>query len=137
MLGKKGKEIEFKKAVAFSKDQKNGNIKRAIELFKVALENPEYRALSVDYLVQLYIKIGDFSQARKILTKYAEERNMLSWAKLENIELNYQTSKKYYQKINDNDLEQRKKLALARIEFQLGNYKQGRELLNALKYDKK
>lgn len=133
-FGKIGKEMEFKRAVSFSKDSKN--IKRSIDLFMVALEDPNYRSLSVDYLVSLYIKMGDSLHAREVLTKYAEEGNMLSWAKLERTENNYQSSKEYYQKINDSS-EFPIDLNLARLEFQLGDYKKGREILETLTQDKR
>ncbi len=133
-FGKRGKEMEFERAVSFSKDSKN--IKRAIELFIKALDDPIYRSSSVDYLASLYVKMGDYLHARKILTEYKEETTLLAWAKLETIENNYQESKKYYQMIND-DSKQCIKLNLARLEFQLGNYKQGRKILDTLKYDKK
>ncbi len=135
IVGKEGKEREFKKAVAFSKDAKN--LKRVIGLFTIALDDVKFRTQAVDYLVDLYIKMGNYKQAREILKKYGEESNLLSWAKIEIVENNYQASKTYYEQISDKEEKQNVKFALARIEFQLGRYKQGREILESLRYDSK
>lgn len=132
---KNGKEEEFKRAVSFSKDSKNR--KRAIDLFTIALEDRNYRVQSVNYLVDLYLKNGNYLQAREILRTYGNESNLFFLAKLENVENNYQKSKYYYQKVNNIHMQQRVKLALARNEFQLGNYEKGRELLDELKEDRR
>lgn len=115
---------------------KIGNFIEARTNFKVASENPNYRANALSRLAEMDIKERKYKRARKLLESGAELNSPKLkevFGRLESCEYNFKTSQKYYSECLLDEFFQNKVFcALGEIHLQLGNNRIARKMFETL-----
>lgn len=109
--------------------------------FEIAVKASNFRDEALSKLIQIEIREGKYSKARKIL---AENKDISSirlkqiYGLLENIENNFEQSRKYYSEcMIDPNLQYKSLLALAKLYMQTGNYEVARKMFETLRLNPK
>ncbi|MGM9834377.1 MAG: tetratricopeptide repeat protein [Bacilli bacterium] len=129
---------------AFFKGQncwRNNDYINARYWFEIAFQHSSYREESLSKLIQIEIREGKYAKAREILTEHKDLNSILLkqiWGLLENIENNFETSKKHYSECMINPYMQNKSLlALAKLYIQTGDNVIARKMLETLQLNNK
>lgn len=107
--------------------------------FEMALQQEKLYEQSLLKIIHIEIKEGKYANARKKLEEMSQLENLelkSLYGKLEEIELNFELSKKYYSQCMQNPQMQYKSFFnLARLNIQLGDYPMAKKMLETLQYD--
>ncbi len=134
-MGLIGNESVYELANYYLKKKDYENARKYLYL---ELQDEKYAKYALDKLVSLDIKEGNYAHARELLQTYAKENaGMFSCGLLESAECNYEASKSYYEKCLDSVVQDKSRLAIARLEVQLGEYEIAREMLERLRAEGK
>ena len=115
---------------------RNNDYKNARYWYEISIQDSEFRDESLSKLIQIEIKEGKYSKARKILNENKELGNsslLQIYGLLENIENNFEQSKRYYSMcMQDSTMQYKSLLALAKLYIQLGDYKIATKMFETL-----
>lgn len=93
--------------------------------FEIASKHTSYREESLSKLIQIEIIEGKYAKAREILIAHKDLNSITLkqiWGLLENIENNFETSRRYYSECMINPAMQHKSLlAIAKLYIQTGD----------------
>lgn len=133
---------DFKQAFFNGQDcwKKNDYI-NARHWFEIAVKDSNFKDESLSKLIQIEIREGKYSKARKILV---ENKDISSiglkqiYGLLENIENNFEQSRKYYSEcMVDPDMQYKSLLAIAKLYIQTGDYEVARKMFETLRLNPK
>lgn len=102
--------------------------------FQNSMDDPNFSEQSIQKIVHLDFLEGNYAHARSLL----QQRDLTpglayTRASLENIEYNFDASKRYYQKsILDPDFQYKSLLSMAKLNVQIGEYKMAFHMLQTL-----
>ena len=109
--------------------------------FEIAVKDSNFKDESLSKLIQIEIREGKYSKARKILV---ENKDISSiglkqiYGLLENIENNFEQSRKYYSEcMVDPDMQYKSLLAIAKLYIQTGDYEVARKMFETLRLNPK
>lgn len=133
---------EFKQAFFNGQDcWRNNDYVYARYWFEIASKHTEYREESLSKLIQIEIREGKYAKAREILTAHKNLNNISLkqiWGLLENIENNFEASKRYYSECMINpDMQPKSLLAIAKLYMQTGDNVVARKMLETLQLNNK
>lgn len=116
-----------------------GNYKVAKDIFKIFLENPDFRQSACNRLITIAISENNYQEVRKLVQEVEEARPEFyasSKAKLELREYNYQSSLALYEKLMQYPQRQNEALfGIANIQRALGEKQSARNLYALLQED--
>lgn len=105
--------------------------------FEISMNDPNFRDDSLSKLIQIEIREGKYSTARQLLNQNKGINSVKLkqvYGLLENIENNFEQSKKYYsQCMVDPTMQYKSLLALAKLYMQIGDYEVTRKMLETLR----
>lgn len=94
--------------------------------FEISYHNDHFKIESLSKLIQIEIKEGKYAKAREILNNHQDINSPILkqiYGLLENIENNFEQSKKYYSEcMHTPDMQYQSLLALAKLNVQTGDY---------------
>lgn len=133
---------EFKQAFFNGQNcWRNNDYINARYWFEIASKHTEFREESLSKLIQIEIREGKYAKAREILTEHKDLNSILLkqiWGLLENIENNFEASKKYYSECMINpDMQHKSLLAIAKLYMQIGDNIVARKMLETLQLNNK
>jgi tetratricopeptide (TPR) repeat protein len=120
--------------------QKNDYI-NARYWFEIAINDSNFRDDSLSKLIQIEIREGKYSKARQILVENKDISSIALkqiYGLLENIENNFERSKKYYSEcMVDPSMQYKSLLAIAKLYMQTGDYEVARKMFETLRLNPK
>ena len=115
---------------------RNNDYKNARYWYEIAIQDSEFRDESLSKLIQIEIREGKYSKARKILNENKGLNSsslMQVYGLLENVENNFEQSKRYYSMcMADSKMQYKSLLALAKLYIQSGDYEIATKMLETL-----
>lgn len=120
---------------------KNNDYVNARHWFGISYQDDSFRVESLSKLIQIEIREGKYAKAREILNNNKNISNPVLkqiYGLLENIENNFEQSKKYYSEcMITPDMQYKSLLALAKLYIQTGDYDVARKMLQTLRFNPK
>lgn len=105
--------------------------------FEISINDSNFRDDSLSKLIQIEIREGKYSKARQILNQNKEISSVglkQIYGLLENIENNFEQSKKYYSEcMVDPAMQYKSLLAIAKLYMQTGDYEVARKMFETLR----
>ncbi len=109
--------------------------------FQISMNDSNFRAKSLSKLIQIEIREGKYSKARQMLIENKDISGIglkQIYGLLENIENNFEQSKKYYSEcMIDPNTQYKSLLAIAKLNIQTGDYEVARKMYETLRLNPK
>lgn len=109
--------------------------------FEISVNDSNFKDDSLSKLIQIEIREGKYSKARQILIENKDINSVALkqvYGLLENIENNFEQSKKYYSEcMADPSMQYKSLLAMAKLYTQTGDYEVARKMLETLRLNQK
>lgn len=107
--------------------------------FKISLQSRKFREESICKLILVELKAGDFLSARQMLDESLLNSKIIGlYALLENIENNYEQSKKYYEEcMLDPETKDTSRLSIANLNIQTADYEVSKSIFESLRTNPK
>ena len=109
--------------------------------FEIASKHEMYREDSLSKLIQIEIREGKYAKAREILNSHKDLNSVTLkqiWGLLENIENNFEASRRYYSECMINpDMQHKSLLAISKLYIQTGDNTVARKMLETLQLNNK
>lgn len=107
--------------------------------YEIAFNSPEYRDKSLARLIQLNFREGKYSEARSILNENLDNSSYyfkFLYGLLENIENNFEASKKWYSEcMIDPQMQNKALLSLTKLYVQTADYEIAEKMFETLQYN--
>lgn len=107
--------------------------------FEISYQSMEFREKSLEKLIYLDLKEGNFAKARKMLKENIDcdsTQVIYRYGLLEAIENNFETSKKYYRAcMADSEMQCKSLMSIANLYIQTGDNDIARKILESLQFD--
>ena len=108
--------------------------------FEISYNEPEFREESLYKLIQIDLREGKYAKVRKLLKENIENQTVRlkqAYGLLENIENNYESSKRYYSEcMAEPKMQNRVLLSIAKLYIQTGNHQVARKMFETLQLNK-
>lgn len=115
---------------------RNNDYVNARYWYEIAMQHEEYREQSVSKLIQIEIREGKYAKARQMLNANKDLNSVALkqvYGLLENIENNFEASRRYYSEcMVDPSMQHKSLLAIAKLYIQTGDNQVARKMLETL-----
>lgn len=109
--------------------------------FEISINDSNFKEESLSKIIQIEIREGKYAKARQILNENKDINSVALkqiYALLENIENNFETSRKYYSEcMVDPNMQYKSLLAIAKLYFQTGDYEVAKKMYETLQLNPK
>ncbi len=129
-------EAYFNGIICFQK----GNYTYARKWFEISYNDPKFRDDSLFQIIEIYLKEGKYDKARKLLEENSDNQTIRIkqlYGLLENIEYNFNASKRYYGEcMSDSKMQNKSLLSIAKLYMQTGDTEVARKMFETLQLNK-
>lgn len=119
---------------------RNNDYINARKWFEIFYNDPEFKDDSLSKLIQIDLREGKYSKVRKLLEENIDNQSIQIkqvYGLLENIENNFESSKRYYSEcMIDPEMQNKSLLAIAKLYIQTGDNEVARKMFETLQLNK-
>lgn len=119
---------------------RNNDYINARKWFEISYNDSEFRDESLSKLLQIDLREGKYAKVRKLLEENKDNQTIQIkqvYGLLENIENNFQTSKRYYSEcMVDSEMQNKSLLSIAKLYIQTGDNEVAKKMFETLQLNK-